>query len=193
MLARGTYEFHTGSMTLFTGKVFISTPEDTGHFRASVFPKMSKSGIKWDEGNLAENEEERLTANRTKIDEPKTPFHRLEEDGEEPMAYPPKAPPAKAGGPLRPSEDLFAKIAQAAEERQANAETPEDEEGASPSPGHAHTLVCVRKHSSARCAWRVFAEKRAAFEHGRKNHYKIGSLAELRKKAAEMDAEEEED
>ena len=103
------------------------------------------------------------------------------------------APPAKAGGPLRPSEDLFAKIAQAAEERQANAETPEDEEGASPSPGHAHTLVCVRKHSSARCAWRVFAEKRAAFEHGRKNHYKIGSLAELRKKAAEMDAEEEED
>ena len=182
MLARGTYEFHTGSMTLFKG-----------HFRASVFPKMSKSGIKWDEGNLAENEEERLTANRTKIDEPKTPFHRLEEDGEEPMAYPPKAPPAKAGGPLRPSEDLFAKIAQAAEERQANAETPEDEEGASPSPGHAHTLVCVRKHSSARCAWRVFAEKRAAFEHGRKNHYKIGSLAELRKKAAEMDAEEEED
>ena len=138
----------------------------TGHFRASVFPKMSKSGIKWDEGNLAENEEERLTANRTKIDEPKTPFHRLEEDGEEPMAYPPKAPPAKAGGPLRPSEDLFAKIAQAAEERQANAETPEDEEGASPSPGHAHTLVCVRKHSSARCAWRVFAEKRAALSMG---------------------------
>lgn len=155
--------------------------------------EMSKSGIKWDEGNLAENEEERLTANRTKIDEPKTPFHRLEEDGEEPMAYPPKAPPAKAGGPLRPSEDLFAKIAQAAEERQANAETPEDEEGASPSPAHAHTLVCVRMHSSACCASRVFAEKRAAFEHGRKNHYKIGSLAELRKKAAEMDAEEEED
>ena len=37
------------------------------------------------------------------------------------------------------------------------------------------------------------AEKRAKFEHGRKNHYKIGSLAELRKKAAEMDADEEDD
>ena len=36
-------------------------------------------------------------------------------------------------------------------------------------------------------------EKHKKFAQGRKNHYKIGSLAELRKRAAEMDAEEEDE
>ena len=58
----------------------------------------SKSGIRWDEHNLEANEVESLQANRMKIDEPKTPFHRLQDDGEEPEAFPPKAPPAKAAG-----------------------------------------------------------------------------------------------
>ena len=38
-------------------------------------------------------------ANRTRIDEPKTPFHYLEEDGEAPQAFP---PPARAA---RPAEE----------------------------------------------------------------------------------------
>ena len=36
----------------------------------------SHSGVKWDEANLARNHEDALVANRTKIEEPKTPFHR---------------------------------------------------------------------------------------------------------------------
>lgn len=58
--------------------------------------------LRWDEKNLAENEEAAEAAQRTKILEPKTPFHTLEGDGETPAAFPPMAEAAKAGGPLRP-------------------------------------------------------------------------------------------
>ena len=68
---------------------------------------MPRAGLKWDEANLAANEEEkeaaRAAGERTKILEPKTPFHRLEDDGEEPQAWPPKAPAAVAGGALLPT------------------------------------------------------------------------------------------
>ena len=48
----------------------------------TVTPQMSRPGIRWDEGNLQENEEDALQANRMKIDEPKTPFHKLDEESE---------------------------------------------------------------------------------------------------------------
>ena len=64
--------------------------------------------LQFDEDNIKANEEEALAANRTKILEPKTPYHELEEDGETPAAFPPKAPPAKAGGPLRGPVNLEA-------------------------------------------------------------------------------------
>ena len=73
---------------------------------ASPPSTMPRAGLKWDEANLAANEEEkeaaRAAGERTKILEPKTPFHRLGEDGEEPEAWPPKAPAAVAGGKLAP-------------------------------------------------------------------------------------------
>ena len=39
--------------------------------------KTVASGIKWHEESIDEQMEERLHANRMKIDEPKTTFHRL--------------------------------------------------------------------------------------------------------------------
>ena len=57
---------------------------------------MPRGGVKWDEGNIAENEAYAAANPKMKIEEPKTPFHRMEEDGETPHAFPPKAAPAKA-------------------------------------------------------------------------------------------------
>ena len=132
---------------------------------------MEKKGINWDEANLKQNDEESLAANRTKILEPKTPYHELADDGETPMPFPPKAPAARAGGhvhspvageQLTPGMD-FSKLAAAAEGRRTD-EAPLGED-----------------------------EKDAAFRQARKDHYKIGSLAELRRKAAEMDEDEDEE
>ena len=127
-----------------------------------------KHPVKWDEQNLAENAEEAENAQRTKILEPKTPFHTMEEDGETPAPFPPKAPPARAARPedlnkqLRPEMDLAA-LAGAAEMRRT--EAPEDDE----------------------------VERQRKFEESRKNHYKTEGLAALRAKAAQMDEEEDED
>lgn len=134
-----------------------------------------KGGLKWDEDNIAANDAESLAANRTKILEPKTPYHELLDDGETPAAFPPKAPPARAGGHVHgepssagegaqvtPGMDLSA-LAALAEDRRADG--PEDDE----------------------------VEKARKFEEHRKGHYKIGSLAELRAKAAAMDDEEEDE
>lgn len=125
---------------------------------------MSKGKLMWDEANLEKNEAESADAHRQKILEPKTPFHRLEEDGETPESFPPKAAAARAAGPA----DLLAgmdvdKLSQAALERREDG--PADDE--------------VEKH-------RKFAEHR-------KGHYNIGSLKELRQKAAAMEEDEDED
>ena len=64
----------------------------------SPLAAVMSSKISWDEKNLDENEQESLQANRMKIDEPKTPFHRLQEDGEEPESFPPKARAARPAG-----------------------------------------------------------------------------------------------
>lgn len=66
-----------------------------------------RPSIKWDETNLAENEEEKEAAQRTKILEPKTPFHYLGDDGE-PEPYPPKAHPAVPATPQPSTVDLVA-------------------------------------------------------------------------------------
>lgn len=42
--------------------------------------RKKKGGVQWDEQNLEENERIKLELNPTKIDEPKTPYHRNEED-----------------------------------------------------------------------------------------------------------------
>ena len=137
-----------------------------------------KGGLKWDEDNIRKNDEESLAANRTKILEPKTPYHELLDDGETPAAFPPKAPAAKAGGrihdaaasspppqqqqQLAPGMD-FAALAAAAEGRRQDG--PEDDE----------------------------VERARKFEASRKDHYKIGSLAELRAKAAAMDDDDDDE
>ena len=123
-------------------------------------------GIRWDEKNLADNAEEAEAAQRTKILEPKTPFHTLEEDGETPYAFPPKAAPARAAGPqdmLSPGMDL-SQLTRMAEHRRDQAPDEEDE-----------------------------VEKRQKFEHTRKKHYQTGGLAEMRARAAALDAEEGEE
>lgn len=136
-----------------------------------------KGGLKWDEDNIRKNDEESLAANRTKILEPKTPYHELLDDGETPAAFPPKAPAARAGPrlhdgapstPPQPSQQLapgmdFAALAAAAEERRQDA--PEDDE----------------------------VERNRKFAESRKNHYKIGSLAALRAQAAAMDEEDDDE
>jgi hypothetical protein len=129
---------------------------------------MAKSNIHWDEQNLQVNEEEAIAANRTKILEPKTPFHYLEE-GDEPAAYPPKAAPARAAGPSDLAQlsqggalDLAALAAKAAEQPRGEAPLGEDEID-------------------------------SAFRDKRKAHYKTGSLAELRARAAALDEEEEDE
>jgi protein phosphatase inhibitor 2 len=133
-----------------------------------------KGGLKWDEDNIRMNDEESLAANRTKILEPKTPYHELLDDGETPAAFPPKAPAAKAGprihdaAPSQQQQQLapgmdFAALAAAAEGRRQD--EPEDDE----------------------------VERARKFEASRKDHYKIGSLAELRAKAAAMDDDDEEE
>jgi protein phosphatase inhibitor 2 len=131
---------------------------------------MSKTGIHWDEKNLADNEEEAANAERMKILEPKTPFHTLGDDGETPNAFPPKAPPARAAGPsdadrteqLQPGMDL-SKLAALAEAKREDA--PEEDE----------------------------VEKHRKFEEHRKAHYQVGGLAALRAQAAAMDEEDDED
>lgn len=55
----------------------------------------SRGNLKWNESNLSANALEAEQASRTRIDEPKTPFHALEEDGETPQAFPPPARPAR--------------------------------------------------------------------------------------------------
>ena len=127
-----------------------------------------KHPVKWDEQNLTENAEEAERNPRQKILEPKTPFHTMEEDGETPAAFPPKAAPARAARPdelnqqLRPEMDLAA-LAGMAEMRRT--EEPEDDE----------------------------VERQQKFEANRKNHYKTEGLAALRTKAAAMDEEEDDE
>ena len=42
--------------------------------------------VKWDERNLEENEAIKADINPTKIDEPKTPYHRpLSDEGDDPL------------------------------------------------------------------------------------------------------------
>ena len=140
-------------------------------------PKMAepKKGLHWDEQNLAANAEEAENAQRTKILEPKTPFHTLDEDGETPAAWPPKAPPARAAGP----EDL-----QPGKQSQQSLVLPGMDLGA---------LVNAAEERRAEAPEMDDVEKRAKFEEHRKAHYNVGGLAALRAKAAAMDEEEEED
>ena len=91
-----------------------------------------KERVNWDETNLQANEEESLAANRMKIDEPKTPFHRLKEDGEEPESFPPKAAAATSSGTIH--GDVLAGLDPAAlvaavEAKRDESSTPEDPEG----------------------------------------------------------------
>ena len=124
-----------------------------------------KASIRWDEGNLQHNEQESLAAQRMKIDEPKTPFHYLEDDGEEPVALPPKAAPAKVASPkqqeayheqqLQPGmHDIAALAASALERREAeeargeSSEEEISEEGKLATPNlHPAYLPCTLIHS----------------------------------------------
>ena len=63
-----------------------------------VARRRGSDSVKWDEPNLSANALEAEQASRTRIDEPKTPFHYLEEDGEAPQAFP---PPARAARPAQ--------------------------------------------------------------------------------------------
>ena len=136
-----------------------------------------KEKINWDEKNLKENEEESLAANRTKILEPKTPYHELEDDGETPVAGTVKAAPARAGGHVH-----------------SPTQTPPPPGGAQFTPGMDMSALAALAESRREDEAPLGEdEKAAAFDKARKDHYKIGSLAELRKKAMEMDDEEEDD
>lgn len=152
----------------------LSTPSsesrDTRCTRAGrvwVAIAMSKE-IHWDEGNLEANEAEAKEANRQTILEPKTPFHTLQEDGETPAAFPPKAPPARAGPPAGASQQLMPgmdldKIARAAEERRGDAAEDEEE------------------------------QQKKFFEEHRRKHYKMENAKALLAAKNWQDEEDEED
>ena len=146
--------------------------------------------LRWDETNLSTNAAESLAANRQRIDEPKTPFHYLDEDGEHPEnseRNPPRAAPARAAGrasdndrqltPGMGSIENLAALTETALERRENCEQPMsgDEDDLTPE------------------------EKRRKFEQNRKAHYRMGAgpaggLAALRAHAqAAMEEEEEEE
>ena len=149
-----------------------------------------RAPVTWDESNLLANELEAEAANRTRIDEPKTPFHRLEDDGETAQPFPPPAPSAvdllRAGGSNPPAATnggeqqlqvgvhcLSELAATAVARRDAEATQPETSPVAPNSPESA--------------------EKRQAFDAHRRAHYQTGGLAALRARAAALDAEEEDD
>jgi len=84
---------------------------------------MSKSGIRWDEGNLAENEEYALNNPKMKIEEPKTPFHKLDESEAELDVVEPASQDRQLQAGIH---DLAALSAAALERREAQDE-PEDD------------------------------------------------------------------
>mmetsp|Transcript_23098 Transcript_23098/g.38215 ORF Transcript_23098/g.38215 Transcript_23098/m.38215 type:complete len:139 (+) Transcript_23098:105-521(+) len=128
-----------------------------------------KSALRWDEDGIQAHAEESLLANRMKIDEAKTPFHYLEDDGETSSAavHSHGASQAPPGSQLQAGIDLAALSASALERRDAPMyeEDPEDQE-------------------------RKFKELRSA-------HYKTGGLAALRAQAQaaldEADDDEQDD
>ncbi len=152
-----------------------------------------KEAISWDEQNLAANAEEAENAQRMKILEPKTPFHTLGEDGETPNAFPPKAPPARAGPrelppfvtPVNSSMDLV------------QMETTTDSSPASRMLAPGMDLGALAQLAEQRREEEPEeedeVEKKRKFEENRKAHYKTGGLAALRAQAAALDDEDDDD
>ena len=159
---------------------------------------MAERDLRWDEVNLAANEQEAFDANRQKIDEPKTPFHYLDEDGDHPeqsLRNPPQAAAARASGFLRdqgaaPQQLDLSAIASAALERREEAPTsPDDDpEGARPPQTRSQTALSPL---TAFCS--AAAEKKRKFDEHRKAHYNTGGLAAMRARAAQLAEEEEEE
>ena len=161
---------------------------------------MTKEGITWDEDNLTANDVERDAAHargeRQQILEPKTPFHNLEDDGETPEAFPPKAAAATLAQPTCTPQNSVATVAS----RQGSME-----DVSSPDQNKAlnlgvHDLSALTASALERREAPTEdddIEKRRQFEENRKKHYKTGkSLAELRAealKAMEEDDDEDED
>ncbi|KAL1524438.1 hypothetical protein AB1Y20_019333 [Prymnesium parvum] len=145
------------------------------------------SSIKWDEVNLAANEEEKESAQRTKIAEPKTPFHYLGDDGE-PEPWPPKAAAAVPVTPQPSSSDLLGGS------KSANPEASQYHENTL--QVGMHDLGALAAHAMERRekaeqgeddSSESEEEKRRKFEAHRKAHYQTGSLAELRAKMTDME------
>eukprot|EP00966_Prymnesium_polylepis_P001874 42945-Prymnesium_polylepis.1 len=159
---------------------------------------MAKEGIRWDEGNLAANDDERDAAHargeRQQILEPKTPFHNLEDDGETPESWPPKAAAATQAKPTCTPQNSVATVAS----RQGSMEdvSSPDQNKALNLGSHdlsALTASALERREAPQEDDEV--EKRIKFEENRKKHYKTGkSLAELRAEAAKaMEEEDDED